>query len=142
MRILLDEHRRVLHDEQVKFMNLQQERERRINEYRNSVHMIKKYLRIASVKDYSEWLNGYLKNGGKITHHYDYNLSRMCVAMGDFHLPPLHGACSFDIIVPTRIHITYDDLGHNNLYFMKDFSNVGSFVPCYNDVAEYFDRAI
>jgi hypothetical protein len=92
-------------------------------------------LRPAHKRDYERWLEGHLSAGGKITHAYDYKMPESFrVAMEDMTLRPLYGARSLNIIVPEGIEVT-GELGHTNLYLMKDFSLLGSCVDVYSDIA-------
>lgn len=95
-------------------------------------------LRQAKVKDYKNWLAGFLERGGKPTHCYDYPLERGMeewkVALSDFQIVPLFGADSLDIIIPKGIKFLGGELGHTNLYFMDGFSHAGSWVPIYSDI--------
>jgi hypothetical protein len=97
-----------------------------------------KKLRHATPEDYAAWLLGYLLKGGKPTHYYDYDMPRdeFYVAEEDFETAPLHGADSINIIVPGDVNWKGGELGHCNLYLMKDFKNIGGDVPVYKDVVE------
>lgn len=88
----------------------------------------------ATTDDYIKWLEGYMKKGGKPTHCYGYPMGRhdWYIAQKDFELVPLYGADAVFIIVPANIKMTGDDRGHNELFFMKDFSHEG-IVPIYGD---------
>lgn len=91
----------------------------------------------ASSSDYKKWLKGYLEKGGKPTHVYNYPLPHdWFIATDNFTILPLYGAQSINIIVPEGIFadIGVKGLGHNNLYFIKDFSTSGSWIPIYDDI--------
>ena len=90
----------------------------------------------ARIEDYTEWLRGYMENGGIPSHVYDYPMPQCSffVASQDFELFPLYGTSSMEIIIPKGIHFLGGERGHTNLYFMEDFRNVGSWVPLFNDI--------
>lgn len=92
-------------------------------------------LRRAKPNDYLKWLTGYLQKGGEISHVYLYNMpDRFYVATGDFDMQPLlYGAQSVSIIIPENIKFNGGNLGHCELYFMKDFTTNG-IVPLFNDI--------
>ena len=90
--------------------------------------------RQADPEEYRRWLAGYLDNGGEITHKYDYDLPDDCYyAYRDLVVPKLYGSTSVSIIIPFGVNVEYGDLGHNNLYFMDGFRQVGDFVPVYTN---------
>lgn len=102
---------------------------------------IKDVSRKATKKDYTLWLEGFLKNGGKITHTYDYpiKMEDFIVIEKDFKLFPLHGAQSIGLIIKEgvkRINGIKDHRGHNELYFMDDYSNIGNFIPMHSDIIQ------
>lgn len=91
-------------------------------------------LRPATAADYSRWLTGYLRRGGRVTHFYDYPTPKMWVATPGLQMHPLCGSWSVDIIVPSGVTIDVQGLGHNNIFYMADFTAAkGHFVPAYSD---------
>lgn len=101
-------------------------------------------LRLARKEDWDEFLKGYVKNGGEITHKYDYEFETMqkldthspkfWVADRDFVMKPLHGASSVTIIVKPGVKIeNIENNGHNNLLFLDGFKTPGGFVSCYRN---------
>ncbi len=90
----------------------------------------------ASKRDYEKWLAGYLNQGGKPTHSYDYGMPEdsWLVATKDFQIEPLHGSNSLQIIVKSGVIFKGGELGHTNLYFMDDFKLMGGWVPVYSDI--------
>ncbi len=92
--------------------------------------------RNSGLRMYKEWLRGYLENGGKPTHFYNYNfpIDDFRMAKNNFIVIPLHGASSFQIIVPKGITYEGENLGHINIYDMNDFSLKGHWVPIYEDI--------
>ena len=91
--------------------------------------------RIATRGDYLEWLAGYLKSFGTITHSYDYMMpmNRWIVVTKNLDLHPLHGAKHYYLIVPKGITVNIVGQGHHSLYYMYDFTQSGGFVPIYKD---------
>jgi hypothetical protein len=86
--------------------------------------------------DYIKWLTKYIEYGGKPTHFYDYAFNDFYVLTQEHvEIPPLYGGLSLNIIVPEFVElIKAKNIGHNNLYFMKDFTQRGDFVPVYRDI--------
>lgn len=116
---------------------------------------IEEFCRPAEVIDYAYWLEGYIKNGGKITHHYDYNLPKdklfvlqtgsaqaEIAKKGFLEIPKLTGASAFSLIIPELIEkeaVADNIRSHNNLYYMEGFSlneDGFDFVPSYLDVEQ------
>jgi len=93
----------------------------------------------ARVENYVTWLKGYLGNGNLPTHSYDYPMSRVIdeffFATNDFEISPLFGAKSISIIVPEKVKFLGGELGHNQIYLMDEYKNIGGFVPVYLDIA-------
>ncbi len=96
---------------------------------------------VASIKDYKKWLEGYLSNGGEITHSYNYPFGRWewFVAKSPvIEVPPLCGASKLDIIVPVGIEaralFPKKGMGHVGLYFMDGFKKNAATVPIFSDV--------
>lgn len=90
----------------------------------------------ASKRDYEKWLAGYLSQGGKPTHSYNYDMpeDRWFVATKDFQIEALHGSDSLQIIVKSGVIFEGGELGHTNLYFMDDFKLMGGWVPVYSNI--------
>lgn len=91
-------------------------------------------LRKMSIDEYRHWLTGYLKNGGKITHYYDYPFGRQTfyTAMSSGHLTPQYGASSFCVLAPAGVKITSG--GHNNVFHVDGYTTDGGFVPMFSDI--------
>ena len=92
---------------------------------------------VATVKEYADWLEGFLARGGKITHSYGYDMSdRVHIIRRDIDLPGLHGARSLRIIVPKGVKANFSAIGHGALYFMEGYQVASTFsvVPVYADV--------
>lgn len=80
-------------------------------------------VRKASKSEYKKWLKGFLEEGGEI--RYDRNREfddDYFFALRDFELPHLTGSSSLKIIVPKHVEVEYDDRGHNELFFMEDYT--------------------
>ena len=90
----------------------------------------------ANKGDYEQWLAGYMNQGGKPTHSYNYDIPEYgwFIAIKDFQIEPLHGSNSLQIIVKSGVIFKGGELGHTNLYFMDDFKLMGSWVPVYRNI--------
>lgn len=88
----------------------------------------------ASVKNYLSWLRGYIENGGKPSHVYDYPFSRWkwYIAIKDIEPVALRGAESINIIIPAGIRAGVGDWGHCNLFYIDGYS-ASNFVPIFED---------
>jgi hypothetical protein len=101
---------------------------------------------VATTAEYTDWLEGHLKSGGKITHVYPYDTQSRQV----FHIfrasadiPELHGASSLNVIVPQGVQVSCPELGHNELYFMDGFTTApksSGWVPLHTDVVAEMKR--
>lgn len=103
------------------------------------------HCRRATPKDYADWLRGYLRNGGRITHprarpmDSDWYVFAPTAADSPETVPPLYGSRSIDLIVPAAPvrSLCYGRLGHNSLYFMDGFRKSGlAVVELFTDVRE------
>lgn len=100
----------------------------------------------AGLREYLTWLRGYVKEGGKVTHTYDYPFSRakMRIAVSS----PLlidsdyeYGACARNIIVAEGVTVQRSDprahfngYGHDTLYLMDGYRLEGrAVVPVFSD---------
>jgi hypothetical protein len=93
-------------------------------------------LRPARASEYSSWLQGWVEQGGRISHVYDDPTPKGLYMLLDNieELPPgLCGAFSLRIIVPRGLTLKYDDLGHCSIYFMDGYRFDGTSVPAYSD---------
>lgn len=87
----------------------------------------------ATNQHYKRWLKGFLDNGGKPTHFYDYKLpSNFYIANEDVKMIALCGASSIDIIAMPGIKIT-GELGHCSVFAMDNFTTQGICIPVYSD---------
>ncbi len=91
-------------------------------------------LRIASVKDYLLWLKGYMENGGRPTHVYDYPLPQRewYVAIREIEPIELYGADAINIIIPANVSTKIGDWGHCELFYMDGY-RPSSTVPIFKD---------
>jgi hypothetical protein len=98
----------------------------------------------ASAEDYAQWLRGYVKNGGKVTHHYDYPFSRarFLYASEDVTVDSRkeYGARSRSIIARKGVKVTrsdpsqsFDGWGHTKVYWLDGYRANDTFVPVYSD---------
>lgn len=97
----------------------------------------------ATTHQYLLWLDGYLANGGRPTHDYDYAFG----VRGWLYAPcgfAVNGECgsnSLHVIVERGAEVSnpnpwkpFGGYGHNSLYLMDDFRVVGNrWVPIYSD---------
>ena len=137
-------------------------------------------LEVATIQDYIAWLSGFISNGGRTTHQYDYEFQRgnFYIAKSHIAIPRLYGAEALHIIIPEGVEVIYrdsieylinsespsrlqegnpslrgnienlagsqkmqvivpseshPDIGHNQLYFMRKFKQLGDWVPTYSD---------
>lgn len=92
----------------------------------------KKLLKPAKPWHYKKWVDLYLKNGHRITHPYTGNMpDSFFLAKKDLVVTPLYGSSSVSIIVPSKINVTFTNLGHNNIFYMADGTVEGGWVPLY-----------
>lgn len=75
-------------------------------------------LRPAQKWEYEAWLTGFLRQGGKVTHFYDYDwpARNFYTAMSDLVITPLYGALALNVIVPKGIRLLGATTGHCNVY--------------------------
>lgn len=92
-------------------------------------------LRRAVPQDYVQFLRGYMSNGQNPTHVYNYNLpDSFYVAKENFATLPLYGSMAIEIIVPPHVEVDMSEgLGHCNLYFLKDYTVEGGWIPVYQN---------
>jgi len=119
------------YNERIKIYEL--ERKNRLAVFNN---LLRGKMRLASKNDYLLWLSGFLERGGIITHVYDYplDLRDWKVIEFDFKISPLYGSQSLNLIVKKSVKFNGGDPGHSNLYFMDDYSMIGTLIPIYSDI--------
>ncbi len=100
-----------------------------------AMHLLSKSLRPATAGDYQQWLEGHGKNGGRVTHAYDYPLpaGEFYVAVRDFEMYPLTGSSAIKVIVPENVKVLGGELGHSNLFFMNGYRRTGWFTPSFSN---------
>jgi len=105
-------------------------------------------LKPVSVSLYRKWLAGYILQGGRPTHVYDYSfpkgrsdfledMGRGCffVATKDIKIVGhLCGSDALQVIVPKGVYVEIEDVEHCNVYWMDGFKTSGSWVPIYSDI--------
>ncbi len=88
---------------------------------------------------YRKWIIGYQNRGQKIHKFYGRPL-----VPGEFWLlrtapknfPRLYGAAAYQIIVPADVKVDISeigDIGHSDLYFMKNFTTTDNYVYSYTN---------
>lgn len=100
------------------------------------------YCRKATRDDYVEWYSGFKRSGGKTEYQRDYpfNVSHgwYVLLVDAIKIPTLYGANSVNLIIPSYVTDVgnYDDeeLGHNSIYKMHDYSFVGCGAESFADV--------
>ena len=93
-------------------------------------------LQSATSKDYCQWLEGFINQGGEPTHAHDYPMSQhgcFYIAKRDFLMFPLYGASAIHIIVPRAYTYSGCDLGHCSLYIEDGYQAVGYWIPIFSD---------
>jgi hypothetical protein len=102
------------------------------------------HCRLAEPKDYSRWLKGYLRRGGKVTHprNREIRCAKFYVleSLPD-HVPSLYGALSINVIVPSGLRFFPDHLprtfhgqcGHSSFFFMDGFQAVSMSIESFAD---------
>lgn len=97
------------------------------------------HLEPASKEDYEKWLAGYLQKGNLPSALYPYNFPSnpkvgLYVATSSFTLPDnLQDPRAVSVLVPEDIDVKFHYVAASNLYFMKDFTVVGTWIPVYDD---------
>lgn len=96
-----------------------------------SVHVLNS-TRPATVEDYTKWLEGYKRRGGKIS-SYKTQFSQLSIRIvdKDFTIFPLFGSLGLSYLVMPGVKITYanGNPGHSTVYFMDNFSMEGRSEP-------------
>jgi len=98
---------------------------------------IENCLQKTSIDDYAIWLNGFLDNGGMITHFYDYpfNFNYWFNIIDDCEWEiPLFGSRSCNFIILNGVEFKFNEYGHMNFYFMDGYKHIGGLVPFYNNM--------
>lgn len=108
---------------------------------------MKDHLTPCGVKKYEDWLGTYLRQGGRVTHEYDYPMPRavdLFEARDGLVITPRYGSRSLSIIVPRSVSFSVLARGHNNIYgYDKDGEAyvLGGFVPTFSDVRARKNKA-
>lgn len=92
-------------------------------------------LRQATLKNYIDWLDRFVSNGGIPTHYYDYNWSRTtwAIALDDFTMGGECGANAINIIIMPGCE-PFGHMGHNKLFFMGgNGAHSGRWIPVFSD---------
>lgn len=93
----------------------------------------------ADVEEYAHWLYRYMLNGHSPTHYYSHPMPRgtFLRATGDLEVFPFCGASALHILVPEYVNVRWVNRGHNTFYYVRGWTHVGGWVPCYADVESY-----
>lgn len=96
----------------------------------------------ATIHQYLLWMEGFIAEGGKPTHFYDYPFDRptWLYTSLDFAVNGECGARSQNVIVEAGATVLnpnpwkpFGGYGHNHLYLMDGFRVIGDWVPLYSD---------
>jgi len=127
--------KKIFEEERKEVLKMAEEEEKKCLIEDESRRRVLKKMRVAKIEDYRKWLRRYLIFEMPSDFcDYEFEDADFYVAKEDLFLPALYGATSINLIVPRGVKVEYEKLGHNNIYFMKGFKNVGEFVPFYNDL--------
>lgn len=94
----------------------------------------------AQLWQYVEWLRGFVANGGRPTHAYDYRFGRRSwvYAPREFAVNGECGARALHVILDHGARVLnpnpwkpFGGYGHNTLYLLDDFQLIGHWVPIY-----------
>lgn len=116
------------------------------NQYLSDPEIFRK----ATLEDYNKWLLAYIKQGGRITHHYDYSCptyDKLVVLNpgADIELFGMYGAASRNFIIPKKYsfdkYSSKFSLDHCNVYGWQNGRAVasgccGAWVPVYSDTVD------
>jgi hypothetical protein len=101
------------------------------------------HCRPAEPREYSRWLKGYLRRGGKVTHPRDREIGPQrfyVLESTPDYVPSLYGALSFNIIVPAGVLAPADlprtfhgRCGHSGFFFMAGFEAVSLIIESFTD---------
>ena len=87
----------------------------------------------AKAVHYKKWLRGYISNGGKPTHFYDYKMpANFYIPKSDIKMIDLYASMSINIIVGRGFKIS-GSLGHCSVFYMDNFVTQGIFIPVYSN---------
>ena len=91
-------------------------------------------LRETTLDEYRHWLSGYLENGGRVSHYYDYEFGRQTFYTATYSgsLAPQYGSASFCVLAPAGVKIVSG--GHNNVFHIDGFTASGWFAPMFDNV--------
>lgn len=90
----------------------------------------------ATVKDYTAWLRGYMDRGKEPNHIVDHPFDgdKFYVITRNMEIPTLHGAMAVNLIIPEGVEVSFRDIGHTSLYFMKGYTTTDRSVTVYSDI--------
>lgn len=116
------------------------------NQYLSDPEIFRK----STLEDYNKWLLAYIKQGGRITHYYNYSYptyeNLVVLNPGaDIKLLGMYGASSRNFIIPKKYsfdkYSSKFSLGHCNVYGWQNGRAVasgsgGAWVPVYSDTVD------
>lgn len=127
------EHETVVKQEREEYEKRRREQEEETERLKTELLFLP--LSSATALDYAQWMRGFIKAGGRPSHHYGYNMpDSFVVAYDSFECPRLCGVFARNIIVPEGVEV--EPNGHCNCFYLKDFTAKGGCVPMYNDIAK------
>jgi hypothetical protein len=97
-------------------------------------------LRPASLQEYEKWMSGYIRVWGDcrlapVDCPFSSLADEFFVASGRIlKMEPLHGAKSINIIVPENVDVVGTDIGHCNLFFMRQYRFRGIYAMVSSDM--------
>jgi hypothetical protein len=128
-----------INDQQMQDLEYEKEMERFRKEFNSNKLKAKSAIcpnvRKANIKDYMQWLRGFLDTGNKPTHYYSYPFDQwgtFYIATKNFEIIPLYGSASINIIVPKDIKITGNP-GHSNLLLFDGYKSTIGLIPVFSD---------
>ncbi len=97
-------------------------------------------LRPASLQEYEKWMSGYIRVWGDcrldaVDCPFSLLAHEFFVASGPIlKMEPLHGAMSINIIIPVNVDVVGADIGHCNLFFMRQYRLRGIYAMVFSDM--------
>jgi len=83
----------------------------------------------ARPEEYFHWLKN---TNERITHVYNYDMpNNFYVIYKDAEINALYEGNSLVLLVPDGVNVTIKKLGHNKIFYFKDFTSVGDWIPIY-----------
>ena len=129
-------------DKPFDYENYKQELQRRKyeEEHKKAVTKMKRNLKIATIQDYTDWVKGFLKSGGRFGGYTKKKFRSdfaddFRVVKKSTEIVGTHGASTLYIIVPAGVSVTIKDYGHGAVYLSNPYKIVGrGGVPCFAEM--------